>query len=76
MCILISQVVHLAPEADSLKERLQAKANMLSDRYSREGYKASSSVVTAYIKLKQLSVFFDQYHMKQYALAMKVICLW
>ena len=68
-------MVHLPPQPSSLKERLQEKANILSDRYAREGYKASSNIVTSYIKLKQLAIFFDQYHSKQFSLALKVyIC--
>ncbi|RZB77466.1 nuclear pore complex protein Nup93 [Asbolus verrucosus] len=72
-CTLLSQVVHLPPQPNSLKERLQEKGNILGDRYSREGYKASSNVVTSYIKLKQLAIFFDQYHSKQFSLAMKTL---
>jgi nuclear pore complex protein Nup93 len=71
-CTLLSQVVQLPPQPNSLKGRLQEKGNILSDRYAREGYKASSNVVTSYIKLKQLAIFFDQYHAKQFSLAQKV----
>lgn len=69
---MLSQVVTLHSQPNSLKERLQEKGNRLSDRYAREGYKASSNIVTSYIKLKQLGLFFDQYHSKQFPLALKV----
>lgn len=76
MCGMLSRVAHLENEAGSLRNRLQEKAVLFGERYSREGYKTSSSMVNSFIKLKDLLTFFDQYHAKQYPQAMKVIYIY
>lgn len=73
MCGMLSRVAHLENEAGSLRNRLQEKAVLFGERYSREGYKTSSSMVNSFIKLKDLLTFFDQYHAKQYPQAMKTL---
>nr|CAH7760952.1 unnamed protein product [Callosobruchus chinensis] len=73
MCSLLSRVVHMENEPNSLRVRLQEKANILGERYSREGYRSGSSLVHSFIKIKELMVFFNQYHAKQYPQALKTL---
>lgn len=70
---MLSQVVQLKHEDDSLRTRLHKKGSIFVDRYSREGYSsATSRLVSSFLKLNELVVFFDQYHNKQYPQALKV----
>lgn len=73
MCMLLSQVVHLENEPGSLRDRLQERAFALTSRYAKEGYKTRASVVKSFLKLKELIIFFDQYHAKQYPQALKTL---
>lgn len=73
LCGMLSRVAHLESEPGSLRNRLQEKAVLFGERYSREGYKTSSSMVNSFVKLKDLLTFFDQYQAKQYPQAIKVI---
>ncbi|CAH1994037.1 unnamed protein product [Acanthoscelides obtectus] len=73
MCNLLSRTVHLENEPDSLRLRLQEKANILAERYTREGFRTGSSLIHSFLKLKELLVFFDQYHAKQYPQALKTL---
>lgn len=75
LCGMLSRVAHLESEPGLLRNRLQEKAVLFGDRYSREGYRTSSSMVNSFVRLKDLLTFFDQYHAKQYPQAMKVLLL-
>lgn len=70
---LLSQVVHLQSTEGSLRQRLPAKVNEIASRYSALGYNCTVSSVSSFNILKDLLAFFDQYHAKQYAVALKVI---
>ncbi|XP_018336593.1 nuclear pore complex protein Nup93-like [Agrilus planipennis] len=73
LCILLAQVVHLPSKDGSLRERLEAKAHNIAERYSRSGFNCSSQVASTFLVLKDLLTFFDQYHAKQYVAALKTL---
>ncbi|XP_066153921.1 nuclear pore complex protein Nup93 [Euwallacea fornicatus] len=70
---LLSQVVQSQSEPGSLRARLQERSLTLAERFSKEGYRCSASLVTSYLKLKDLLNFFDLYHAKEYPQALKVL---
>lgn len=73
ICSILSRTVHLQNEADSLRSKIQDKANHYAERYLREGYKTTSHIVNSFLKLKDLLVFFDQYHIKNYSQALRTL---
>ncbi|KAJ8985829.1 hypothetical protein NQ317_012070 [Molorchus minor] len=73
LCGMLSRVVHLENEPDSLRTRLQERAIVFAERFSREGYKTSPNLVNSFLKLKDLLSFFDQYHAKQYPQSLKTL---
>lgn len=73
LCSFLSRVVHMENEPGSLRSRLQERANLYAERFGREGYRSSGSMVNSFIKLKDLLTFFDQYHAKQYPQALKTL---
>lgn len=72
MSSLLSQVVHLQSSEGSLREKLPVKINEITHRYSALGYNCSANCLSSFVVLKDLLGFFDQYHAKQYNLALKV----
>ncbi|KAJ8930802.1 hypothetical protein NQ314_016358 [Rhamnusium bicolor] len=58
MCGMLSRVAHLESEPGSLRDRLQERAVIFGERFSREGYKSSSSMVNSFIKLIDILTFF------------------
>lgn len=73
LCVLLSQVVHLSPQDGSLRDRLALKVREIADRYEREGYdNCNPCEVTSFKSLRDLLIFFDNYHGKQYKEALKV----
>ncbi|CAH0556800.1 unnamed protein product [Brassicogethes aeneus] len=74
LCAMLSQVVHLQGEDGSLRNRLQQKTRVFRERFLREGYKAGSTkLVTSFLKLSELLMFFDQYHGKLFPQAIKTL---
>ncbi|CAG9860748.1 unnamed protein product [Phyllotreta striolata] len=73
ICSLLSRTVHLENEPDSLRFKVQQKANHYANRYLREGYKTSTHLVNSFLKLKDLLGFFDQYHGKNYNQALRTL---
>lgn len=73
MCTLLSQVVQIPLQPNSLRERLQKKSEEIAERYGREGYRCSAQIATSFRILRVLLDFFDYYHSKQFTLALKVI---
>lgn len=73
LCSMLSRVAHLESEPGSLRNRLQERARLFAERFSREGYRSSLSMVTSFLKLKDVVTFFDQYHAKQYPQALKTL---
>ncbi|KAL1513451.1 hypothetical protein ABEB36_002861 [Hypothenemus hampei] len=73
ICSLLSQVVQFDSSPDSLRSRLQEKTAIFEDRFSREGYRCSPGIVNSFLKLKDLLIFFDFYHAKEYPQALKVL---
>lgn len=71
MCGFLSRTVHL--DNDSLRDRIRERALIFQERYSRDGFKTSSSLVHSFTKLRELLIFFDYYHMKQYPQAIKTL---
>ncbi|XP_050302655.1 nuclear pore complex protein Nup93-like [Anthonomus grandis grandis] len=73
LCTMLSQVVQSEGEPGSLRARLYDRAIVFADRFSREGYRCNSSLVNSFLKLKELINFFDLYHAKEYAQALKML---
>ncbi|XP_056638972.1 nuclear pore complex protein Nup93-1 [Diorhabda sublineata] len=73
ICGILSRTVQLENEPGSLRSRIRDKAIQCAERFSREGYKTTPNIVNCFLKLKDLISFFDQYHSKSYAQALKTI---
>ncbi|XP_023022838.2 nuclear pore complex protein Nup93 [Leptinotarsa decemlineata] len=73
VCSILSQVAHMESEPDSLRNKMHEKAVEFAERFSREGYKTTPSIVNSFLKLKDLVFFFNQYHAKQYNQAFKTL---
>ncbi|XP_072390532.1 nuclear pore complex protein Nup93-1 [Diabrotica undecimpunctata] len=72
-CSILSRTVHLENEPNSLRSRIAEKATNFANRFLREGYKTSPTIVNSFIKLKELITFFNQYHDKNYPQASKTL---
>ncbi|KRT79461.1 hypothetical protein AMK59_8427, partial [Oryctes borbonicus] len=70
-CTLLSQVVHLPPQEGSLRNRIHSRVRELYSRYCSDGFKCPPNIVASFTALKDLLVFFDHYHAKQYMMALK-----
>lgn len=67
----------MPPQDGSLRDRLASKVKETSERYEREGYdNCNPSLVTSFKLLKDLLIFFDYYHGKQYKEALKVFAVY
>ena len=73
MCTLLAQVVSQTSSPDSLRPRLQLAANKISERYKGIDTQAPSELVSAFHTLRDLMVFFDQFHNEQYQSALTTI---
>ncbi|KAF5296103.1 hypothetical protein FQA39_LY02737 [Lamprigera yunnana] len=72
-CSLLPQVVHLKTTEGSLRQRLSPKADAIASRYSSTGYNCGANLVSSFLILKDLLIFFDEYRAKQYQLALKTL---
>ncbi|GLV42360.1 Nucleoporin 93kD-1 [Carabus blaptoides fortunei] len=73
LCTLLSQVVHLRTKSGSLRERLQVTCHELNQRYTNSGFKCTAPVASSFVILRDLMIFFDQYHARQFVLAMETL---
>ncbi|XP_012265471.2 nuclear pore complex protein Nup93-like [Athalia rosae] len=73
MCSLLAQVVSQQGSPGSLRSRLQATANDLSLRYEGTTIQASSESIATFYTLRDLMVFFDQFHSSQHQNALRTI---
>lgn len=71
--ILLSQVVHQPNKKGSLRERLQIIANEFTDRY--DGIQCDVQTISTFTTLRNLVLFFDQYHEKDYQLALETLSI-
>ncbi|KAJ8929514.1 hypothetical protein NQ314_017772 [Rhamnusium bicolor] len=74
MCKMLSKVANLENAPGSLRNKIQEKAIIVDQRFSREGcYVQDANIVNSFIKLKGLLPFFDLYREKRYPEALKAI---
>ncbi|XP_014473557.1 PREDICTED: nuclear pore complex protein Nup93-like [Dinoponera quadriceps] len=73
MCTLLTQVVSQRGVPGSLRTRLQTTAMDISTRYKDAAIQAPSEVVSSFYTLRDLMVFFDQFHNEQYQSALRTI---
>ncbi|XP_043287801.1 nuclear pore complex protein Nup93-like [Venturia canescens] len=73
MCMLLAQVVSQRDSPGSLRSRLQTSAAEISLRYQGIAIQASAELVAAFYTLRDLMVFFDQFHNEQYQSALNTI---
>ncbi|XP_051169702.1 nuclear pore complex protein Nup93-like [Leptopilina boulardi] len=73
MCMLLAQVVSQKAEVNSLRSRLHEAATDMSIRYQGMAIQAPSELVAAFYTLRDLMVFFDQFHNEQYQSALMTI---
>ncbi|XP_012524489.1 nuclear pore complex protein Nup93 [Monomorium pharaonis] len=73
MCTLLTQVVSQKGPPGSLRARLQVTAMDISTRYKDIAIQAPSEVVSSFYTLRDLMVFFDQFHNEQYQSALRTI---
>ncbi|XP_014207359.1 nuclear pore complex protein Nup93 [Copidosoma floridanum] len=71
--ILLAQVVSQKMTPESLRSRLQATATEISLRYQGLPIQAPAELVAAFYTLRDLMVFFDQFHNDQYQNALRII---
>lgn len=70
---MLSQVVHQPSKPNSLRERLQLKAQELANRYSSVDFNCDPQIVNTFNLLRDLASFFDQYHDKNFMYATEVL---
>ncbi|XP_058792839.1 nuclear pore complex protein Nup93-like [Phymastichus coffea] len=73
MCVLLAQIVSQKNTSGSLRSRLQTVATEISLRYQGLPIQASAESVAAFYTLRDLMVFFDQFHNDQYQNALRTI---
>ncbi|KAK0095819.1 hypothetical protein PV326_007293 [Microctonus aethiopoides] len=73
MCTLLAQVVSQKDIPGSLRSRLQCMAAEISLRYQGIAIQVSAELVAAFYTLRDLMVFFDQYHNELYQTALRTI---
>lgn len=71
--VMLSQVVHQPSKAGSLRERLQAKAHELAQRYSSVETSYEPQIVNTFNLLRDLATFFDQYHDGNFMYATEIL---
>ena len=72
MCMLLAQVVSQKDTPGSLRSRLQIVATEISLRYQGLAIQAPADLVAAFYTLRDLMVFFDQFHNEQFQSALRV----
>jgi nuclear pore complex protein Nup93 len=70
---LLSQLVHQTTKPGSLRERLQIMAAEFTERYTGAERNCDHQTWTSFNTLKELLVFFDKYHEKNYQFAMEIL---
>ncbi|XP_011499100.1 PREDICTED: nuclear pore complex protein Nup93-like [Ceratosolen solmsi marchali] len=73
MSVLLAQIVSKKSTPGSLRSRLQIKATEISLRYQGLPIQAAAESVAAFYILRDLMVFFDQFHNNQHQNALKTI---
>lgn len=73
LCTMLAQVVHLQNEFGSLRDRLEFLSEAMHNRYASEGFTCPQKIVDSFQYLKKLLVFFNNYHCKQYNVALKIL---
>ncbi|XP_023288792.1 nuclear pore complex protein Nup93, partial [Orussus abietinus] len=73
MNTLLAQVVSQKGIPGSLRSRLQAAASDISARYQGVAIQATAESVATFYTLRDLMVFFDQFHNEQHQSALRII---
>lgn len=73
MCTLLAQVVSQKSTSGSLRSRLQLMANEISLRYQGIAIQVPAELIAGFYTLRDLMVFFDQFHNEQYQTALRTI---
>ncbi|XP_015127449.1 nuclear pore complex protein Nup93 [Diachasma alloeum] len=73
MCTLLAQVVSQRNVQGSLRSRLQTIATDISLRYQGIAIQVPAELVAAFYTLRDLMVFFDQFHDEQHQTALRTI---
>ncbi|ENN73001.1 hypothetical protein HUJ04_005601 [Dendroctonus ponderosae] len=74
LCTMLSQVVQLEGDPNSLRTRLKNQAFYYAERISREGFKSErSDLKFSFFTLNRLITFFDLYYEKEFPQALKVL---
>jgi nuclear pore complex protein Nup93 len=75
MTSMMSQVVHQVNRPGSLRSRLQELADIITSQYRGQQINGSPDTASTFFLLRDLLVFFDQYHAREYHQALEVISL-
>jgi Nup93/Nic96. len=78
MTSMMSQVVHQVNRPGSLRSRLQELADIITSQYRGQQINSSPDTASIFFLLRDLLVFFDQYHAQEYHQALEVsslVCL-
>jgi len=78
MTSMMSQVVHQVNRPGSLRSRLQELAEIITSQYRGQQINSSPDTASTFFLLRDLLVFFDQYHAQEYHQALEVsslVCL-
>ena len=78
MTSMMSQVVHQVNHPGSLRSRLQELAEIITSQYRGQQINSSPDTASTFFLLRDLLVFFDQYHAQEYHQALEVsflVCL-
>lgn len=73
MCTLLAQVVSQKSTTGSLRSRLQIMANEISLRYQGIPIQVPAELIAGFYTLRDLMVFFDQFHNDQHQTALRTI---
>ncbi|XP_034946888.1 nuclear pore complex protein Nup93-like [Chelonus insularis] len=73
LCILLAQIVSHKNTPGSLRSRLQVVTTDISLRYQGIAAQVPAELVAAFYTLRDLMIFFDQFHNEQYQTALRTI---
>lgn len=73
MCTLLAQVVSQKSAAGSLRSRLHLLATDISSRYQGIAIQVPAELIAGFYTLRDLMVFFDQFHNDQHQTALRTI---
>ncbi|KDR10998.1 nuclear pore complex protein Nup93-like [Zootermopsis nevadensis] len=73
MTSMLSQVVHQVNRPGSLRSRLQELADNITSRYRGQQINSSPDIASTFFLLRDLLIFFDQYHAQEYHQALETI---